>query len=209
MLGEGVKSCLFGRKIADLEPHSYVPADHRWDTPELPAPSDHATKEIFQKTLGFFCAISRLGCNYPAEKEKTASRTQTTEDQMQDSCDNEDIEEDLTLSTDANNASEPLGTATLPADLKCKGKILLEYTAEGVPFVRYVGLSLSNNCMKAWNLSDDFILGVNIGRLDMPLIFAHSIYKSTICGISRHSLFWTSLLHPKSRKRRPRRVTDP
>lgn len=59
-------------------------------------------------------------------------------DATKDLCSNEDDDDDLELSTDANNigASESLGAKALLTDLKCKGKVLLEYTAEGVPYVR-------------------------------------------------------------------------
>lgn len=80
-------------------------------------------KEIFTKTLGFYCALLRLGCSFPLRESDP------------DSCD-----PDLSDSDSDEEASESeldeYTTWARKRKGKCRGRIVLERTSDGVPRIR-------------------------------------------------------------------------
>lgn len=119
VLGEGVKVCNFLGQQYHSEQHHYLstqyPIRSRTSTSSS---SPSAPRDVFEKTLGFFCALLRLGCSYPLRETSSGEQA--------------DSEDELASDDETNNGTERSGRAKQ----KCRGKIILEYSSVGVPSIR-------------------------------------------------------------------------
>ena len=140
MIGCGVKFCSF-----------YISPEDRQDLPsedsQNPQPADFdAYREVFSKTLGFFCAVVENGCLFNPDDssvhldscfedgtEDSSSEDGTKCSSFEDKADAIDLE-----NSPATAAYQILldGRSPLKTRMHCSGKMILRRDKFGQPFIQ-------------------------------------------------------------------------